>query len=98
MISWRDTAAMSAPDLISSAQRRHRPEPMPAGSDMDMETDIDLLRIDATEWALLQHACLAQTTGAFAPTQRAELIRLLETGLAEIEACLPGLTLPRRQI
>ncbi|MEY4863244.1 MAG: hypothetical protein RLZ51_1339 [Pseudomonadota bacterium] len=65
---------------------------------MDTETDIDLLRVDATEWALLQYAWLPQNTKAFGPSKRAELIDVLEAGLAEIEACLPCLPQPRRQM
>ncbi|MFZ9407323.1 MAG: hypothetical protein ACO26U_09525 [Burkholderiaceae bacterium] len=53
------------------------------------DTGLDLLRLDATEWALLEFSWLEQSPPAFDEQRRAELIELLETGLAEIDALRP---------
>jgi hypothetical protein len=69
--------------MMTSTPQAFRTDPALA------EAGLDLLRLDATEWALLEYSWLEQSPRTFEPALRSELIDLLETGLAEIEACRP---------
>lgn len=55
----------------------------------------DMLRLDGTEWALLEYQWLSRSPCTLTEAQREAVADVLETGLAELAACRPMQVRPR---
>lgn len=55
----------------------------------------DMLRLDGTEWALLEYQWMSRAPCTLTAGQREAVAEILESGLADIAACRPMQVRPR---